>query len=98
MITNFAETSWPAKNPRLQGGKSTESNPSDEGIDCISKSWSRVKCGLVEDSSSLSSSFSHLFSIKQSQAGGDDFRHGIHDRTQNLVGDDFVGLCRQAAF
>ena len=61
------------------------------------KSRPRVKCGL-EHSSSLSSGFGHLFFIEQFQAGSDDFRHGIYDRTQNLGRDDFVGLRRQAAF
>jgi hypothetical protein len=35
----------------------------------------------------LTSSFGHLFFIEQFQAGAGDFRHGIYDRTQNLVGD-----------
>jgi hypothetical protein len=74
---------------------------SDEGIARIqnlANARQGVGCALVEDAPSLGSSFGHLLLIEQFQAGTDNFRHGIYDRTQNLVRDDFVGLCRQAAF
>ncbi len=56
------------------------------------------KSALVEGSSSLSSTFGLPFFTEQSQAGAHHFCHGSDNRTQNLVGDDFFGLCRQAAF
>src|SRR5579864_4469448 len=88
---------WPAKNPRLQGGQKRGKQSIGRRHRSHSKAGQGVWGALVEDSSSLSSSFGHLFFIEQFQAGADDFRHGIYDRTRNLVRDDFVGLCRQAA-
>src|SRR5579863_10399073 len=70
----------------------------DEGGERIPKPAKRLSALFVEDSSSLSGTFRYLFFIEQSQASADDFRHRIYDGAQNLVGDNFVGMCRQATF
>jgi len=63
------------------------------------QSWLKImSTARVQGSSSLNSTVSRPFLIEQSQAGADDFRHGVHNRTQNLFGDNFIGLCRQTAF